>query len=114
MPSAPHRSTQTNRRADRRHAKQLAALLRAVLESPGATEPGVRQAIYRGAPQDGLVGAYVEQVRSQSYRIRDEDVQGLLQSGMSQDAVFELTVVAALGAAAERLEVGMRAVREGR
>src|SRR5262245_3072852 len=113
MPSAPHRSTGADRRADRRHAKQLAALLRAVLESPGATEPGVRQAIYRGARQDGPVGAYVEQVRGQSYRISDEDVQGLLESGMSQDAVFELTVAAALGAAGERLEAGMRAMREG-
>jgi hypothetical protein len=40
-------------------------------------------------------------------------VKRLLESGMSQDAVFELTVVAALGAAAERLEAGMRAMREG-
>jgi alkylhydroperoxidase family enzyme len=53
-------------------------------------------------------------IRGQSYRISDEDVQRLLESGMSQDTVFELTVVAALGAAAERLDVGMRAVREGR
>jgi hypothetical protein len=92
----------------------MATLLRAVLTSPGATEPSVRRAIYRGAPQDGPVGAYVEQIRGQSYRIRDEDVQQLLESGMSQDAVFELTVVAALGAAAERFDAGMRAVREGR
>jgi alkylhydroperoxidase family enzyme len=114
MPFAPHRSTRADRRADRRHAKQLAALLRAVLESPGATEPGVRRAIYRGDASSGPIDAYVEQIRGQSYRISDEDVQRLLESGMSQDAVFELTVVAALGAAAERLEAGMRAVREGR
>jgi alkylhydroperoxidase family enzyme len=114
MPSAPHQSPRADRRADRRHAKQLAALLRAVLQSPGATEPGVRQAIFRGTPQDGPIGAYVELVRGQSYRVSDEDVQRLLESGMSQDAIFEVTVVAALGAATERLEVGMRAVREGR
>ena len=114
MPSTPHRSPGADRRADRRHAKQLAALLRAVLHSPGATEPSVRQAIFRGAPQDGPLGAYVALIRGQSYRISDEDVQRLLESGMSQDTVFELTVVAALGAAAERLDVGMRAVREGR
>ena len=114
MSSASHRSTRAERRADRRHAKQMAALLHAVFESPGATEPGVRQAIYRGAAQDGPIGAYVEQIRTQSYRISDEDVQRLLESGLSQDAVFELTVVAALGAAAERLDAGMRAMREGR
>jgi len=114
MPSTSYRSKRADQRADRRHAKQMAALLRAVLESPGAIEPGVRQAIFRGAPQDGPVGAYVEQIRGQSYRISDEDLQRLLESGLSQDAVFELTVVAALGAAAERLDAGMRAMREGR
>jgi alkylhydroperoxidase family enzyme len=110
-------SKQADRSADRRHAKQLAALLQAVLESPGATDPAVRHAVYRGESQSAPVGAYVEQIRSQSYRIGDEDVQRLLASGLSQDAVFELTVAAALGAAAERLEAGLRAMhamREGR
>src|SRR3954447_23697620 len=97
MPSISHRSKRADQRADRRHAKQLAALRRAVLESPGATDPALRQAIYRGDRQNGLLGEYVEQIRGQSYRISDEDVQRLLESGLSQDAVFELTVVAALG-----------------
>jgi hypothetical protein len=92
----------------------MAALLHAVLESPGATDPAVRRAIFRGDAQRDPVGEYVEKIRGQSYRISDEDVKQLLESGLSQDAVFELTVVAALGAAAERLEAGMRAMREER
>jgi hypothetical protein len=40
-------------------------------------------------------------------------VQRVLESGYGQDAVFELTVAAALGAAAERCEAGMRAMRDG-
>jgi hypothetical protein len=99
MKSMSHWSQQADRRADRRHAKQVAALLHAVLDSPGATDPAVRQAVYQGESQSEPVGEYLEKI--------------LLESGMSQDAVFELTVVAALGAAAERLEAGMRAMREG-
>jgi hypothetical protein len=113
MKSVPRRSKQADRSADRRYAKQMAALLHAVLESPGATDPSVRHAIYRGDVPSEPLGKYVEKIRGQSYRIGDEDVQRLLESGLSQDAVFELTVVAALGAAAERLEAGMRAMREG-
>jgi alkylhydroperoxidase family enzyme len=113
MKSMSHWSQQADRRADRRHAKQVAALLHAVLDSPGATDPAVRQPVYQGESQSEPVGEYVEKIRGQSYRIGDEDVKRLLESGMSQDAVFELTVVAALGAAAERLEAGMRAMREG-
>jgi hypothetical protein len=92
----------------------MAALLHAVLESPGATDRAVRQAVYRGESQSEPVGEYVEKIRSQSYRIGDEDVMRMLESGLSQDAVFELTVAAALGAAAERLEAGMRAMQEER
>lgn len=117
MTSVPRRSKQADRSADHRHAEQMAALLHAVLESPGATDPSVRQAVYRGDSQSEPVGEYVEKIRGQSYRIGDEDVKRLLESGLSQDAVFELTVAAALGAAAERFEAGMRALhtmREGR
>lgn len=113
MWSIPHLSKRADRRRDRRHAKQMAALLRAVLESPGATDPALRQAIYQGASPDGPLGEYVAKIRQQSYRIGDDDVQRVLESGYGQDAVFELTVVAALGAAAERCEAGMRAMHDG-
>jgi inosine/xanthosine triphosphate pyrophosphatase family protein len=92
----------------------MTALLRAVLESPGATDPALRQSTFHGEPLDGLPGEYAAKIRGQSYRINDEDVKRLLESGLSQDAVFELTIAAALGAAAERMDAGMRAMREGR
>jgi hypothetical protein len=50
-------------------------------------------------------------VRDQSYGITDTDFAMLTAAGLSDDAVFEITIAAAVGAALERLDAGMRAVR---
>ncbi|HEU5441563.1 MAG TPA: hypothetical protein VFU88_19925 [Ktedonobacterales bacterium] len=113
MWSIPALRKRADRRHGRRRAKQMTALLRAVLESPGATDPTMRQAVFHGTSPDGPLGEYVAKIRQQSYRIGDDDVQRVLESGYGQDAVFELTVAAALGTAAERCEAGMRAMRDG-
>lgn len=110
MPSTSRRNKRADKRADRRHADEMMSLLRAVLESPGATEPALRQASYRGDLEAGPVEEYVAKIRGQSYRVSDADVRRLLETGYSEDAIFELTIAAALGAAGERLEAGMRAL----
>jgi len=43
--------------------------------------------------------------------VTDADVAGLAPAGYSEDAVFELTVAAAVGAALNRLERGLAALR---
>ena len=105
-------ANQHSERADKRHAEEVAALLRAVLDSPAVTDPATRAAAYRS---DGLpppLQRYVAKVRGESYRVTDEDVQTLLNAGHSEDAVFEITVATALGAAMRRLEAGLRGLRE--
>lgn len=94
----------------------------AVLRGRGVTEPGVRQAAAAraaaigghqlgegGALPDGLA-AYVETVARHAYRVTDEQVAALLAAGYSEDAVFEVTVSAALGAGLARLERGLAAL----
>jgi hypothetical protein len=103
---------QEAKQAYQRHADELAALLRAVLESPGAADTRLRQAAYRGDSLQPALGEYVVRLRDESHRISDDDIQGLLKAGFSQDAVFELTVAAALGAAGQSLEAGLRAIQE--
>ena len=51
-------------------------------------------------------------VHGMSYRVTDDDIEGLLAAGYSQDAIFEITVAAALGAASHRLEAGLRALKQ--
>ena len=107
-------ANQHGEKAYRRHAEEVAALHRAVLESPAVTDPETRAASYQS---DGLpppLRQYVAKVRGESYRITDEDVRTLLSAGYSQEAVFEITVATALGAAMRRLEAGLRVLREAR
>lgn len=97
---------------------RLAALKRAVLESPGALEAGKRGEICDAArrlaleqptepaldaPADGLVRAVVTAPR-------EANVAGALAAGTSEDAVFEIVIAAALGAALARAEAGLTAL----
>jgi len=94
-----------------RHAAAVNALRHAVFQSPGSTEPPVRLAAARGGDLPESLGAYAAKVRDQSYRITDADFAGLTAAGLSDDAIFEITIAAAVGAALHRLDAGMRAVR---
>jgi hypothetical protein len=46
-----------------------------------------------------------------AYKVTDEDLVALQRLGLSDDALFEMTVSAALGAAVCRLERGLAALR---
>ena len=60
----------------------------------------------RPAPPE--FAAYLDKVRRHAYRITDEDIEALTRAGYSDDAVFELTVAAAVAAGLERLKAGLR------
>lgn len=94
----------------------------AVLHGRGVTEPGVRQSaaaraaaiggyqLAEGAALPEGLAIYVETVARHAYRVTDEQVAALLAAGHSEDAVFEVTVSAALGAGLARLERGLAAL----
>src|SRR6188474_195038 len=103
-----------NEKADGRHADELAALLRAVLDSPAVTDPATRAAAFDGDELPPPLGQYAAKVCGESDSITDDEVQALLAADCSPDAVFEVTVAAALGAAMERLEAGLSVLRERR
>ena len=94
-----------------RHAAAVNALRHAVFELPGSTEPAVRAAAGSGGELAEPLGSYAATVRDRSYRITDTDLAGLTAAGLSDDAIFEITIAAAVGAALQRLDAGMRAIR---
>ena len=67
-------------------------------------------ALTRRLVEDAL-GRYVDMVARHAYKLTDDDLAALQRAGSSEDAIFEITVSAALGAALGRLERGLAALR---
>ncbi|MFP5317504.1 MAG: hypothetical protein ACLGI2_04325 [Acidimicrobiia bacterium] len=83
-----------------------------MLETDGVTGTDARRAAADGSGDVPAAWApFLHKVRTESYRVTDADVTALRAAGHTEEEIFELTVAAALGAAFERLESGLRAVR---
>jgi hypothetical protein len=99
----------------------------AALTTPGDADPGLRRWAFeravragggpaggeaRSSPVEGSPGLqrFITEVARSAYRIADRDVEVLLASGYSEDALLELIVSAAVGAG--RLERGVDVIRQ--
>ena len=86
-------------------------LIDAVLETPGDAPTAVRRAAMQRDALPAPLAAYVEKVARYAYKVTDLDLTELKKAGHSDDALFDITVAAALGAALYRLDKGMAALR---
>ena len=85
------------------------------MTAAGATDAETRETAFSGGPlPDHALEAYLQKVRSAAYRITDGDVRNLRDRGVSEDAIFELTVAAAAGAAARLLAARLAVIRHAR
>ena len=98
----------------RRYEVLVRELEIAVLEGPGRLSPAVRRAVAEGGPVPEPLRAYVDRVRACAYTLTAEDVSALGRAGYDDDAIFEATVSAALGAGLHRLRAGLRALERHR
>lgn len=109
----------------------LDALRAAVFDGPGVTSPAARRAaaehaaarhpiggFYIGAPEVEMADAvpaeargYVDKVGHAATRITDEDFEAV-QAALGDDAVFEFTVAAAVGAGLYRYERALALLSE--
>ena len=55
---------------------------------------------------------YLDKVTRHAYKVTDDDVARLRAAGYDEDAIFEATLAAALGAARLRLRNGLAALEE--
>ena len=99
-----------------RHEPLMESLSEAVLETPGDLDPALRRTItaYAGGEEAELpeeLRTYLDKVARHAYKVVDADLDRLRELGYSEDAIFELTLAAALGAARARLEAGLAALR---
>ena len=105
-----------------RHSSWVERLRQSVLAGKGTTEAALRQAVEaRAAVAGGRKGdaagsippelaVFVDKVIRHAWQVTDEDIEQLERAGYSEDAIFELTIAAALGAGMGRLERGLAAL----
>ena len=105
------------------HVAYSGALLRALMSARGDTSAELRRSIeahtahLSGRRRSGdsaelppVLVPFIEKVAMHAYRVTDADIDELRKAGYSEDAVFEITLSAALGAGLARLERGMAAM----
>lgn len=93
--------------------------LAAFSREPGALSSAERLALMREAAAVSMGGepapigvvdtlpAYVRKVAGHAYRVEDADADALRAAGVREDAIFEATLAASLGASLARLERGL-------
>ncbi len=86
-------------------------LVDALLNAPGVTPEAQRRAVLEQGSIPPAMAGYVDTVKRHAYKVTDADVTALQHAGHSDDTVFEITVLASVGAALHRLDRGMAALR---
>jgi hypothetical protein len=97
--------------ADPRHGTAIDRVRRAAIDARGVTDSALRRSVYDAAAQPPPLGPYLDKVRDQSWSITDEDIGALRAAGYSEDAILELTIAAAAGAAGRQYDAALRALR---
>ena len=81
---------------------------RAAIDGPGRTHPALRQQVASGQPPPELT-ALVRQIRDRAYTISDRDIDAL-RARYTEEALYEVIVAAAIGAAEDRLNAALTVV----
>ena len=80
----------------------LGELFSHVVGGPGTLDTEVRLAVANGESAPTEFQTLTEKVHKHAYRVTDEDVQAVLDSGFHQEDVFEAVVSGAVGASVNR------------
>jgi len=99
---------------EEQHRPAFNALQTAIIggDAAAVTPTEVRRAAAERTDVPERFAAYVDTIHAHAYQVSDRTVADLRAAGASQDEVFEVTISAAFGAARERLEAGLAALRE--
>ncbi len=108
-----------------KHQEFLSQLDSAVFNSKGVTEQrlrtAVKSAVFPAVSQPHgddttippALRPYLDKVGRHAYKVTDRDIEALKAQGYSEEAIFELTVSAAVGAGLGRLKRGLNALNGG-
>ena len=93
------------------HAALRARVIDTATRGPGEADRALREAAFAGHGLPDTLTPFVATIRAHAWRITDADV-AQLRLAHDDEALFEVIVSAALGAADERLQAGLRALEE--
>ena len=107
-----------------RYAQDMQRIANDILTSSGETSSTLRQTIQERAfaisshtrsekeniPSELI--PYIDKIALHGYKVTDEDIATLQKQGYSEDALFEITLSAALGTGLARLHYGLAALEE--
>jgi hypothetical protein len=68
----------------------------------------LRATVRNAQPSPDAMDAYLEKVHLRAYAVTDGDVEALRTAGISEDEIFEQTVVAAISEGIYRLDAARR------
>jgi hypothetical protein len=80
-----------------------------ILSGPGRSLPSLRAAAATRADLPAELRALVEKIHRHAYKVTAEEIDALKKTH-SEDVLFEVIVAAALGAARDRCDAGLRAL----
>ena len=93
--------------------KGLHALHQRTTQGKGVLSAEERSAIAAGADVPDALQTYIEKIQKHAYKVVDEDVAGVKAAGYSEDAIFEATICAAVGAGMNRWQAALAALESG-
>lgn len=89
----------------------IKAMATRILEGPGKASPSERQSAFNNCGLIGAISTLVEKTAVHASSVTDEDVVAATASGISEDAVFEIVVCAAVGQATRQYEAALAALK---
>jgi alkylhydroperoxidase family enzyme len=88
------------------------ALVARVLEGDGQASASLRRLAFNNEGLEGPVRELVDKVVHKAYSVTDQEVAAVRAAGLSEDAIFEIVVCAAIGQATRQYESAL-AVLDG-
>lgn len=86
------------------------ALVRRILEGTGKASPSERRTAFNNSCITEPLSTLVNKVAKHAYRVIDEDITAVRQSGLSEDQVFEIVICAAVGQATRQYDAALAAL----
>src|SRR6185437_10480318 len=89
-------------------------LMYRILKGKGDSTPQLRQAAFDHINLPQPLGALIDKVAHQAYKVTDSDIAAVKETGVTEDQLFELIICGAVGQASRQYQSGLAALAEAK